>query len=66
MDILLFLLGAQMVLIAALMKQSPATERGGGSNKGTLQSRGARMALFASGAVLIILGILFRMRRYYG
>ena len=64
MDVLLFLLGAQTMLIGAFLKTSRASGTAAGANKGTVQPRGVRVILLVSGAALIILGILFRMRRY--
>lgn len=64
MDFLLFLLGAQVMLIGALLKTSRASKMVGGANERTGQPRGVRMVLIVSGVALIALGVLFRMRRY--
>ena len=55
MDFLLILLGILIIPIGAF-----AT----GSNDRTLSARLGRPAFFVIGAVLIIMGILFRMYRY--
>ncbi len=64
MDFLLFLLGAQVTLIGALLKPSRASEMAGGANKEAVHPRGVRLVLIVSGVALIALGVLFRMRRY--